>query len=72
MLKAGIIDELSLLLVPAVDGLTGTPAVFDFAGEEADTMGSRRKLDLKACERLSDGVVWLRYRITPVEPPAGG
>lgn len=71
MLKAGLIDELSLPPVPAVDGLSGTPAVFDIGGEEADTMGSRRKLDLTACERLSDGVVWLRYRITPVEPPAG-
>jgi riboflavin biosynthesis pyrimidine reductase len=56
MLKAGVIDELSLLLVPAVDGLSGTPAVFDFAGEEADTMGSRRKLDPPACERLRAGV----------------
>jgi riboflavin biosynthesis pyrimidine reductase len=70
MLRAGVIDELSLLLAPAVDGLTGTPAVFDFAGEDEDTMGSRRRLDLTACERLPGGVVWLRYRITSVEPPA--
>lgn len=68
MLKAGIIDELSLLLAPAVDGLSGTPAVFDFTGTEEESMGSRRKLDLTACERLSGGVVWLRYRITPVDP----
>ncbi len=70
MLKAGVIDELSLLLAPAVDGLSGTPAVFDIAGSEDDSMGGRRRLDLTACERLSGGVVWLRYRITPVDPPA--
>ncbi|MCX4198548.1 dihydrofolate reductase family protein, partial [Methylobacterium organophilum] len=66
MLKAGLIDELSLLLVPAVDGLSGTPAVFDIAGEEADTMGSRRKLDLTACERLSDA-----YRSLALISPTG-
>lgn len=68
MLKAGVIDELSLLLAPAVDGLSGTPAVFDFAGEDEASMGGRRKLDLSHCERLSGGVVWLRYRITSVDP----
>jgi riboflavin biosynthesis pyrimidine reductase len=70
MLKAGVIDELSLLLAPAVDGVSGTPALFDFAGEEADSMGGRCKLDLTACETLSGGVVWLRYRITPVTEAA--
>ncbi len=32
MLRAGVIDELSLLLAPAVDGVSGTPALFDFPG----------------------------------------
>ncbi|MDQ0441949.1 dihydrofolate reductase family protein [Methylobacterium persicinum] len=70
MLKAGVIDELSLLLAPAVDGVSGTPAVFDFRGDEADSMGKRRRLDLETCERLDDGTVWLRYRITPAETTA--
>ena len=39
MLKAGLIDELSLLLAPAVDGLIGTPAVFDVEGGEDDSLG---------------------------------
>lgn len=68
MLRAGVIDELSLLLAPAVDGLSGTPALFDFEGDEADSMGKRRRLDLTACERFEDGTLWLRYRITPTEP----
>ncbi len=66
MLRAGVIDELSLLLAPAVDGVSGTPALFDFPGEEADSMGGRCKLALTSCEPLPGGVVWLRYRITPV------
>lgn len=61
MLKAGLVDELSLLLAPAVDGLIGTPAVFDVEGGEDERLGARRKLDLRACERLDGGVVWLRY-----------
>lgn len=70
MLRAGVIDELSLLLAPAVDGVSGTPAVFDFRGEESDSMGKRRKLDLKSCEQLDDGTVWLRYRISSVDREA--
>ena len=66
MLRAGVVDELSLLLAPAVDGLRGTPAVFDIDGEEADSLGARRSLDLRSCETLSGGVVWLRYRIAAV------
>ncbi|TXN68533.1 RibD family protein [Methylobacterium sp. WL6] len=63
MLRAGVIDELSLLLAPAVDGLRGTPAVFDVDGTEADSLGAKRRLELRSCETLSGGVVWLRYRV---------
>jgi riboflavin biosynthesis pyrimidine reductase len=66
MLRAGVIDEVSLLLVPAVDGLQGTPAVFDIKGEEADSLGSRCKLELQSSETLPGGIVWLRYRVTMV------
>jgi dihydrofolate reductase len=34
-LRAGLIDELSLLLAPVADGRSGTPTVFDVPGEEA-------------------------------------
>ncbi|HEV2545073.1 MAG TPA: RibD family protein [Methylobacterium sp.] len=66
MLKAGLVDELSLLLAPAVDGVIGTPALFDFEGGEGDSMGSRRRLTRTACEPFDDGTVWLRYRIEVV------
>jgi riboflavin biosynthesis pyrimidine reductase len=64
MLRAGVVDELSLLLVPAVDGLTGTPAVFDIDGGEADSLGSRCRLELLSHELLSGGIMWLRYRMS--------
>jgi riboflavin biosynthesis pyrimidine reductase len=64
MLRAGVVDEVSLLVVPVVDGLQGTPAVFDIRGEEADSLGGRFKLDLQSSEVLAGGIVWLRYRVT--------
>lgn len=67
MLRAGLVDELSLLLAPAVDGVIGTPALFDLEGGEADSMGARRRLVRTACEPFDDGTVWLRYRIEAVD-----
>ncbi len=63
MLRAGVIDELSLLLVPAVDGLRGTQAVFDIDGAEDDSLGARCQLGLVSSETLSGGSVWLRYSV---------
>jgi len=65
MLKAGVVDELSLLVAPTIDGVIGTPALFDVEGGEADSLSPRFRLDLRACERLDGDVVWLRYGIAP-------
>jgi riboflavin biosynthesis pyrimidine reductase len=67
MLKAGVVDELSLLVVPAVDGLIGTPAVFDVEGNEDTSLAPHRRLTLRTCEQLGDGTVWLRYAIDAVD-----
>ncbi len=60
MLRAGLIDEVSLLIAPVVDARTGTPALFDDAGEDFAPRG----LALEAVERRADGMLWLRYRVT--------
>lgn len=65
MLAAGLIDEVSVLVAPTVDGRTDTPALFDFGG---DTV-VRPRLALEHVEQRADSVVWLRYR---VEASAGG
>lgn len=59
MLKAGLIDELSLLIAPVADGTNGTPTLFD-CGEEAH---AGTPLKLLSCEALAGGVVWLRYKV---------
>ena len=63
MLAAGLIDEVSVLVAPAVDGRVGTPALFDWGGDGAGTA----RLALEHVEQRSDGVLWVRYR---VEPPS--
>jgi len=59
MLRAGLIDEVSVLVTPVVDGRMGTPAVFDFDGDGA----APHRLALDAVERRADDVLWLRYRV---------
>lgn len=59
MLRAGLIDEVSLLLAPVADGRVGTPALFDVAGGEI----TPHRLALDTMERRADDVLWLRYRV---------
>jgi riboflavin biosynthesis pyrimidine reductase len=60
LLRAGLVDELSVLVAPVVDGRAGTPALFDLdAGALAP-----RLLELAHVERCADDVLWLRYRVS--------
>jgi riboflavin biosynthesis pyrimidine reductase len=61
-LRAGLIDEISLAIFPAVDGTKGAPCVFD-SGEEAATAAPLRAMTLESSEVLEGGGVWLRYRV---------
>jgi riboflavin biosynthesis pyrimidine reductase len=64
MLKAGLVDELSQIIVPIADG--GGPTVtgvFDAPGEPLPKAAARLKLE--SHEVLPGGAVWLRYRLTP-------
>jgi 2,5-diamino-6-(ribosylamino)-4(3H)-pyrimidinone 5'-phosphate reductase len=58
-LRAGLVDEVSLLVAPVADGRLGTPTLFDVAGQGA----TPRRLALDHVERRADDVLWLRYRI---------
>lgn len=59
MLRAGLIDEVSVLVAPVADGRMGTPALFDDDGDDV----TPRRLALEAVERRADDVLWLRYRV---------
>lgn len=60
MLQAGLVDEVSVLIAPIVDGRMGTPALFD-VGEGADVTPQR--LELVSVERRADDVLWMKYRV---------
>ena len=63
LLKAGLVDELSLLVAPAVDGLRGGPALFDFDGPPEDETAKGLRLALLSSQPREGGVMWLRYRV---------
>ena len=58
-LKAGLIDEFSLVLAPIADGTTGAPTVFE-AGEG---YGKRKatRFQLKSVKKIFDDFLWIRY-----------
>ena len=64
-LKAGLVDEISLLLWPAIDGKTGGAAIFE-TGDES--LGPRLALELSSARPLASGAVHLQYRVTPRQP----
>lgn len=64
-LKAGLIDELSLLIYPGIDGLAGIPAVFDYSGSGGERPAKDQSLELLSMQMLQHGVAWLRYRFHP-------
>jgi hypothetical protein len=59
MLRAGLVDEISLLVAPVADGRVGTPTLFDVVGPGV----APRRLALEAVERRAGDVLWLRYRV---------
>ena len=62
-LRAGLIDEISLAICPAVDGAKGAPSIFDSGGKDAGIAAPIRSMTLASCEVLEGGAVWLRYRL---------
>ncbi|HEY4201591.1 MAG TPA: RibD family protein [Devosiaceae bacterium] len=54
---AGLVDELSLVLAPVIDGFSGATTVFEHEDASARSNG----LALVAIERLPSDLVWLRY-----------
>ena len=62
-LRAGLIDEISVAICPAVDGSKGAPSIFDSGDKDAGVAAPIRSMTLASSEVLEGGVVWLRYRL---------
>lgn len=54
MMKAGLVDELSLLVLPLADGTTAT-SVFE--------SGAVTQMKLKKVKEFTGGVLWLNYKL---------
>jgi riboflavin biosynthesis pyrimidine reductase len=63
-LRAGLIDELSIVICPAVDGGQGAPSIFHSHDADADTPAAVETLKLASTKVLDGGAVWLRYNLT--------
>ena len=62
-LKARLIDEVSQLVYPGVNGLAGSPSIFEGHGSPEEMPFAGRALRLLGAETLDDGVVWPRYAV---------
>jgi riboflavin biosynthesis pyrimidine reductase len=56
-LAAALVDELSIMIAPLVDGLSCTTATFEH--RHADLLA--KQFSLKTVEQLPDGIIHLRY-----------
>ena len=61
LLQAGLVNEVSVVLVPFAVGRVSTPTLFDVSG--LATPGDMVHLQLINCERIKQNFVWLRYRV---------
>ena len=61
MLQLGLVDEVSQVIVPVVDGGRGVPSLFELPG----TLSKKAAATLQPIkhERLPGGVYWHRYRV---------
>jgi 2,5-diamino-6-(ribosylamino)-4(3H)-pyrimidinone 5'-phosphate reductase len=66
MLKAGLIDEISQVVVPVVDGGTGIPSLFDIPGRPPRMAAGQ--LRVIGQRKLPGGVNWFRYRMIGKPP----
>jgi riboflavin biosynthesis pyrimidine reductase len=62
LLRAGLVDELSLVVSPAIDGSSGAPTVFN-SGDVDLGPAPIESMTLTSHEVLDGGAVWLRYKL---------
>ena len=66
-LRAGLVDELYLIVCPVVDGAKGAPSVFDSKDAEQDRRAPVTAMTLEDSRALEGGAMLLHYRIQTAE-----
>ena len=62
LLAEGLIDELSLVVYPGIDGLSGVPSIFEYMGGATEYPAQGQRLQLLSASRREYGVMWMRYK----------
>lgn len=60
LLDADLVDEVSLLVIPGIDGRAGVSAVFEGRADDAKPVA----LTLKSADKRANGILWLRYDVS--------
>jgi riboflavin biosynthesis pyrimidine reductase len=60
MMAAGLVDELSLIVAPALDARRGSDRIVEFG---ADGLAGKAELSLIGCEPLGHGALHIRYAV---------
>ena len=63
MLAQGMIDELSYVMYPGIDGTGDSVSIFNYIGSSTESPMDRQSLKLMSVEQKTGGIVWLRYKI---------
>lgn len=63
MLAARLLDEISIVVYPGIDGLAGVPSIFEYVGGNTDMPAAGQSLELLSAVTKEYGIVWLRYRV---------
>lgn len=62
-LKLGLLDEISILIQPAVDGLVGVQSIFEYPGRADERPAADLALRHLTTETLEGGTAWLHYAV---------
>src|ERR1700684_48691 len=71
-LRAGLVDEINLIVCPGVDGTKGAPSAFDATEAEGDQRAPIKTMTLESSRALDGGAVLLKYRIQNEHLKASG
>jgi 2,5-diamino-6-(ribosylamino)-4(3H)-pyrimidinone 5'-phosphate reductase len=63
LLRAGLVDEINIELLPAIIGGLETPSLFDSPALGPDEWPTR--LELISAQVQAEGRIWLRYHVVP-------
>lgn len=63
MLNQGLIDELSYVMYPGIDGTADSVSIFNYIGLHDERPAANVSAELLSIDKMDGGAVWLRYKL---------